>query len=346
MRRKGIALCSALLLGFVLLAQVAAEPTSQGLEWTVNVGDVHYFIVDYWEGGDAIHEDMYYNVSSNHAAMPDPLVDWWDIPDVPLNLYFANGTDASMLAVLFAYGWKVTVPIGNWTLMDELIENVTEFTIFDPLPTNASANVNTWLHWGFSYNATVDTYIVLTANTTYLKSDGVLASLHLLAYDTGILFGGIIILRDGHLPDLQAPDDIDYIVGETGHQIVWNATDQSPAGYMVFKDEVEIRRGFWNASSEEITVDVDGLDAGTYNYTVVFYEASGISASDTVWVDVGEPATTTTSTTTATTTTSTTTATTADGFDLNEFLRENALVIAGIAGIAVILIIVVIVKRR
>jgi hypothetical protein len=353
MRRKAVALFSALLLGLVLLAPVAAEPTSQGLEWTVDAGDVHYFYVDYWEEAGELHEDMYYNVTSNHASLPDPLIDWWDIPEVPFVFYFANGTIANDYALLLAYSWKVTVPIGNWTLMDQLVENVTEFSLIGTYPANASSTTDTWLHWGFSYNATIDIDFELAANVTYLKSDGVLASLDLLVYESGNVSGWIEAHRDGNAPLVESPNDIAYEVGETGHSITWNATDTSPGGYMILKDDVDIQHGFWNSSSEEIVVDVNGLGVGSHNYTVVFYEASGLSTSDTVIVDVSSVTTTTTTPTTTTTTTPTTptttddaTTTTTSGVNLPEFLSENVLLLGAAGGIAVILIIVVILRRR
>jgi hypothetical protein len=339
MRRKVIALISTLLLGLVLITPVAAQ-TSQGLDWTVDVGDQYHFNVYYWEG-ILVHEDMYLNVTSNHAILPDPLTDWWNIPEPPIEVYYANGTDPGIISLVFMFSWKIAVPIGNWTLMTELVEDVTTWPLADSVD-SVNVVMDTWLHWGFTYNVTSDPRVIV-CNSTCLKSDGVLAWEHLLAYDiaTQAFAGELILLRDGVAPVVENPDDISYEQGETGHSITWNATDQNPGGYMIFKDDVDVKHGFWNSSSEMITANVDDLNVGSHNYTIVFYEASGKSTSDTVMVDVSAPPVTTTTTTTSSTTTPP-----PDGFDLSQFLSENMLLIGLGGGVVVLVILIVVLKKR
>ncbi len=345
MRRKAFALFSVLLLGLVMCVPVAAD-TSQGLSWAVQVGDQYFYNIYYWEAG-IVHEDMYFNVTSNHAALPDPLTDWWHIPDVPGSAYYANGSDPGILVFVFLYAWKIAVPIGNWTLLGELVEAVTTWPVLPASVDSVSVNVDTWLHWGYTYNVTQEPTVIVCSNT-YLKSDGKLATIDLLAYSTAsqALTGEIRLHCDGYAPVVDSPPDIAYEQGETGHSLTWNATDPSPGGYQILKDDVDIKHGFWNSSSEEVTMNVDGLSAGSYNYTIVFYEASGISASDTVMVNVSGPTTTTSTTTTTTTTTAATTTTTADGFDLSEFLAENMLLIGVGCGVVIFIIVIVALKRR
>ncbi|MFW9962755.1 MAG: hypothetical protein ACFFCX_04295, partial [Candidatus Sifarchaeia archaeon] len=204
---------------------------------------------------------------------------------------------------------------------------------------NVSVNVDTWFHWGYYYNISASGRHVVS-NNTYLKSNGVFSRLQLQSFDaaTGILVGELEMYRDGIAPIIESPDDIAYEEGESGHSITWDATDLSPGGYMVLKDDVEVKHGFWNSSSEEIIINVDGLSAGSHNYTIVFYEASGISASDTVIVSVSAPTTMTTTTTPTTTPT--------NGFDLPEFLSENILLIGLGVGVVALLVIAVVLRRR
>ena len=49
-----------------------------------------------------------------------------------------------------------------------------------------------------------------------------------------------------------------------------------------------------NWDGNTILVDVDGLDIGTYNYSIVVYDIYGLSAIDTVFVSVTQATTTTT----------------------------------------------------
>ena len=357
MRRKIIITLTFVLLGILLIAPVAAV-TSQGLDWTVEVGDHHYYNVLYWEEGIYFHEDMYFNISSNHLALPDPLTDWWDIPEPPAYLYYTNGTSPTMMFnLVFIYAMKLFVPIENWTLMTELIENVTYWDFFSADIENVSVVENTWLHWGFTYNITAEPGEIMCKNT-YLKSNGAFARQQLVAYNAtyGTIFAEITIYSDGVPPVVESPDDIAYEEGEVGHSIIWNATDMSPGGYMLLKDDTDLKHGFWNSSSEFITVNVDGLDVGSHNYTILFYEASGISTSDTVMVEVSAPTTTTPTPTTTTTPTSpttstptsptTTTPTTTGGFDLPEFLSENIVLIVSVGSGALILIIAIAIFRK
>ena len=347
MRRKIILVTFGLLV-LLQFAPVAAL-TSQGFDWTVEVGDQYHYNVLYWEEEVYYHEDMYVNITSNHLAVPDPLTDWWDIPEPPAELYYSNGTTPiGTIGLVFIYAMKLVVPIGNWTLLTELVENVTYWDFFGGPVENMSVIEDTWLHWGYTYNLTEDDDTIM-CNCTYLKSNGVLARHHLIAYNetNDLIWGEIEILCDGVPPVVENPSDITYELGEMGQNIVWNATDMSPGGYMILKDDIEISHGFWNSSSEFVTVNVDGLSVGSYNYTIVFYEASGISTSDTVMVYVSAPETTPTSpTSTTTTTTSTSTLPTTGGIDIIDFLSENILIIGIGGGVILLVIVIILLKKR
>ncbi|MHA1964587.1 MAG: hypothetical protein ACXACG_03235 [Candidatus Thorarchaeota archaeon] len=340
MRRKVVATISTLILCLVMLTPVASQ-TSQGFEWIVAIGDEYQYDVSYWEGSITLDEDMYFNVTADPGTIPDLLTDWWAIPDLSGDVYYANGTDPGLMVLVFMFSWKMAVPIGNWEWMTTLVEAVTTWTAAQATVNYVNVNVDTWLHWGYNYNATATAsgrHVV--GNNTYLKSNGVIARQHLQSFEvgTGTLMGEIIIYRDGFAPVVESPDDIAYEEGESGHSITWNATDQNPGGYMVLKDDVDVQHGFWNSSSEEIMVNADGLSAGSYNYTIVFYEASGNYTSDTVMVDVSAPPITTTTTTTTGTGT-------ANGFDLAELISENMLLI-GVGGGVVVLIVAIVVLRK
>ncbi|XOB46885.1 MAG: NosD domain-containing protein [Candidatus Nealsonbacteria bacterium] len=87
-------------------------------------------------------------------------------------------------------------------------------------------------------------------------------------------------------PALHAyPNDVTYEEGTTGHNISWTATDLNPGTYKIYRDGLEIDSGTWE-SGIAITINVDGLAIGSYNYTIVATDAFGNVASDTVWVTV------------------------------------------------------------
>jgi parallel beta-helix repeat protein len=111
----------------------------------------------------------------------------------------------------------------------------------------------------------------------------------------------IVDAVDSISPTIDSPEDIEYVAGSTGNNIVWAGSDSFPASYEIFIDSESTKIGAWNSSTESITVSVDGLAAGEYNYTIVLTDQGGNSVSDSVIVVVTEPPTTPTTPTTTTT---------------------------------------------
>ncbi len=339
MKRLVMIITSVLLIG-ALLTPPAVAQTSESLEWSIEVDDQWHFNIYWWsEGYQSMEDDFYFSPSGIPAAIPDLLTDWWDIPDTLGNLYWTNGTDANInLGPFFNFVFKVAVPTGNWSLLTDLVESVTMWTPDTPTAVVPIVTLDEWYRWGVSFNFTQsDTDNIYSIS--YLKSDGSVAKMEMYGYDSGTdnLMGILYMIRDNNVPVVQSPADIIKEVSETG-EIVWNATDLSPAAYMIFKDDVEISRGFWNSSSEEFRVNVDGLGIGSHNYTIVLYEASGLSVSDTVMVEVLEDSTLVT-TTPPTSTTGTTT--TPDGFD-----PILLIMIGAVVGVVIIVVIIVMKMKK
>lgn len=139
---------------------------------------------------------------------------------------------------------------------------------------------------------------------------------------------------DGTAPTIDHPADFDYDEDETGNAIIWTPTDSHPKNFTLYKDGVIEDSGVWDGSA--ITVDVDGLSPGDYNYTIVVFDLGGNSATDTVIVTVNEVEPTTTPSTTPTTPT--------DGVELPPEIM--LLIVGGLGGVVVIVIIVVLLRRR
>ena len=94
-----------------------------------------------------------------------------------------------------------------------------------------------------------------------------------------------IFVKDTIVPTLIAPLDITYEQGTVNHNINWTATDINPDIYIIYKDNVEIASDNWDSNSP-ITISVDGLAPGEYNYTIVVYDEFSNSVQDTVIVTV------------------------------------------------------------
>ncbi|MHA1859122.1 MAG: right-handed parallel beta-helix repeat-containing protein, partial [Candidatus Thorarchaeota archaeon] len=150
---------------------------------------------------------------------------------------------------------------------------------------------------------------------------------------------------DSTPPTISTPDDIEYVIGTTGHNITWNASEEHPFLYKIYRNGTLVESGQWDGGN--VTICVDGLELGAYEYTLVLYDEYGNGASDTVIVSVVEPqpttttATTTTSTTTGQTSPTTGSTTTAGGFPL----PSDPLVLV-LGGLFVVIVIVVIARRR
>jgi len=86
-------------------------------------------------------------------------------------------------------------------------------------------------------------------------------------------------------PVVDSPADITYEEGTTGHIISWNATDNDPGNYIISREGVEIDSGSWT-SGVAITINVDGLTAGSFIYTIEVTDAFNNTATDTVLVTV------------------------------------------------------------
>ncbi len=155
----------------------------------------------------------------------------------------------------------------------------------------------------------------------------------------------IVTVIDTTPPMIDHPDDVEYVVGTTGHSITWSPSDAHPSHHVVYRNGTEVASVSWDGSS--ILVNVDDLSVGVYNYTIVVYDTSGNWVSDIVIVTVLPETTTTTTTATATTTTdtttttSTTTTTTTDAGDMTSL----GIVLISVSGIGVVVLIVMRYRR-
>jgi len=101
---------------------------------------------------------------------------------------------------------------------------------------------------------------------------------------------------DSIAPQVSHPDDIEFVVGTTGVNITWTATDQHMDTFEISRDGVVIDSGDWD--SVYIQTNLDGLAIGNYTYTLTVRDQSNNSATDSVIVlvlpqgfDFSDPAT-------------------------------------------------------
>jgi len=88
---------------------------------------------------------------------------------------------------------------------------------------------------------------------------------------------------------ITSPGDMVYEEGVIGNVIEWQAFDPHPKSYNISSKDVLLKDGLWNSSNEIISIMVDGLSAGTYNYTLQVYNEDNNCTSDSVIVTVQNP---------------------------------------------------------
>ncbi|MDF1539420.1 MAG: ABC transporter substrate-binding protein [Candidatus Thorarchaeota archaeon] len=151
----------------------------------------------------------------------------------------------------------------------------------------------------------------------------------------------LVIVLDQTAPTIDHPPDVTYTEGDTGNTITWTAQDKYPSIYSIFRNDTILAQGYWT-DSNPITLNVDGLTAGLYNFTIVLFDSSVNVAFDTVEVLVTDGSSTPSDTTPTTPTTPTTTNT-------DPFLGGDILTILSfsitIGSMVVIVVIVVLIFR-
>ncbi|MHA1907048.1 MAG: hypothetical protein ACW98Y_07125 [Candidatus Thorarchaeota archaeon] len=98
----------------------------------------------------------------------------------------------------------------------------------------------------------------------------------------------VVTVVDDAPPSIDGPGDIEVHFGSTGNEITWNPSDPSPDTYEIFKDDVSIKTGLWNSSLETITLGIDGLSIGEYNYTLLVTDLDGMTATNSAIVTVDD----------------------------------------------------------
>ncbi len=170
--------------------------------------------------------------------------------------------------------------------------------------------------WNYTTNDLVTT-VSVSSDGDYIAA-GISSSLHdnkvycfnktgylLWDYTTGDRVQSVAISADGYSvaagsndnkvyffesPYIDHPDDITYEPLTTGHNITWHPVDDNPNNYYINQDGNTVKSDFWGG--ESITINVDGLSAGTstsgtpYKYVCWVVDGDGKTESDTVYVTV------------------------------------------------------------
>ncbi|RDE15421.1 MAG: hypothetical protein C4K49_06220 [Candidatus Thorarchaeota archaeon] len=150
-----------------------AAATSQGLLWGVAKTNQFNFTFDAVNVDEdiSLHEGIYMNVTDTPPSIPNVVTDWAQVPVVDIDVMWTNGTTIGLYGVLFLglalFGGHLAVPIGNWTLMTEVVQTSALWNHSTTFTTNSA-------YWGMAL-AYTPVGQRITIEASYLKSDGFLA---------------------------------------------------------------------------------------------------------------------------------------------------------------------------
>jgi hypothetical protein len=195
-----------------------------------------------------------------------------------------------------------------------------------------------------SYWVNDTTYFVILENELQNKTELPLGNYPLEiraydAYDNYCTSSILVKVEDTILPDLSSPDDVEYIFGSSGNSITWTFTDRNPGTYEIILDGVLLKEGIWNETADSMTINIDGLEIGSYLLSIIIQDLGGNSVTDEVEVIVlSNTGTTTTSkiTTTTSETSDTTSSTTSGEPTSQDSPMQTILIIGAIGGIALV----------
>ncbi|MHA1224301.1 MAG: right-handed parallel beta-helix repeat-containing protein [Candidatus Heimdallarchaeaceae archaeon] len=92
---------------------------------------------------------------------------------------------------------------------------------------------------------------------------------------------------DYQLQLIETPEDYSFLENTSGYNLIWVAMDNNPDFYKIYRNDTEIQTGTWS-SGIPISLSIDGLSVGVYNYTILLNDTLGNTIKDTVWVTVTE----------------------------------------------------------
>ncbi len=87
------------------------------------------------------------------------------------------------------------------------------------------------------------------------------------------------------------PNDLTYENGTEGHKIRWIVIHNlpPPLTFNISREGSIIKTGYLDPYVTYIEINVDGLNVGSYNYTIVVEDGLGGTRSDIVWITVKSP---------------------------------------------------------
>jgi len=157
-----------------------------------------------------------------------------------------------------------------WTVYDSSTITRT-YTIY---VNGSSLTTGTWTT-GNSFSRSVDGLAIGFYNYTIVATDGY----------GGTVQDTVIVQVLNGIPWITQPYDTTYTWDQTGVAVSWTITDLSATTpvYTIYADGHVIATGTWD-SGVAVTLNLDGIAPGTYNFTIVVIDGFGARVQDQMWL--------------------------------------------------------------
>ena len=95
----------------------------------------------------------------------------------------------------------------------------------------------------------------------------------------------VTIYHETESPTIEQYNDFSFLLGTTGHNLTWNPKDPNPSVYYLYKDGILVESNSWT-NTTQIYVNLDSLNYGTYNYTLIIRDIYNNSNFDIVIITI------------------------------------------------------------
>ncbi|MHA2214826.1 MAG: ABC transporter substrate-binding protein [Candidatus Hodarchaeales archaeon] len=185
----------------------------------------------------------------------------------------------------FTFGMWVLDNVAGSIYFRARVRDTDTNTYYPPSTYATSSNSVNSPYWQFMY---VTVSGVTAANVEEINFDFYCSASGSPIYMDGFHLSDTISFPFAHPPSVDSPSNIVYEKNDpTIRTISWTATDNdgNPNIYDITRDSVSVQSDSWT-SGTPISINVEGLSQGTYNYQITVFDTDGQADSDSVTVTV------------------------------------------------------------
>ncbi len=159
-----------LLLALLVTGTSAAQ--SQGLHWGFERGKQYYFTQSVQKLGETEPSQTNFKfICNTYPSIQDPLTDNSSLPYASFHTYFANGSPAESAI----YWPAIAVPVGNWSLLSEVLRSHNANAMLPPNTTQSLRIVENNEQWGYIWDLSfLSPQTNSSLQCSYSRQDGVL----------------------------------------------------------------------------------------------------------------------------------------------------------------------------